>query len=386
MNRDGKTDKKNIALMLPNLAGGGAERVAAELSCFFMGEGHRVYIFTQNRQTTYRFVGKIVKLNPLKKSVAVCKELYDLYYLSEEIKRQKRKYHIDVAISFMEKYNMANILSQGREKVIVRVCTILSSRNDMKGVYYNRFLLKALYNRADYVVVLSQYGKKDMIKNYHVKSNKLKVIPNAVIPRDCCDNIPWQYGNKVILSVNRIHPIKQQEIMIDAITEIIHIIPEVKLLLVGNDTDNYAKKLKYIVKRQGLEKNIVFTGHVNNVEYYMRHSQVLLLTSVAEGFSNVIIEGMNQGLPVITTDFAGPCREILGVSSSLGCGKYGIIVPEINENKKDAEYYKGIRQLSSVLTEVLTNPELAARYSEASKVRAEYYAKDKIEDLWRRII
>lgn len=385
---------KNIALILPCLGGGGAERVASELSHFLAGEGHCIYIFTMKKYRgyahSYQFDGKIIYVDFSERRHEKAKEFYELWDLAKEIRKQKKKCCIDVAISFMEQCNMANILSniffKGKEKVIVGVHTILSARSDLKGIYMNRLLINLLYNKADYVVVLSQYGKIDMIKNYRIKKSKLAVIPNAVIPRKFDNSIPWKYGNKVILSVNRIHPVKQQEIMIDTVAELIQSTPEIRLLIVGNDDGNYAKKLKRIVMERGLENNVIFAGHVDNVEYYMNHSQLFLLTSSVEGFSIVIIEAMNQGLPVISTDFIGPAREILGASSQLGYGKYGMVVPYINEKKKDDEYHRGIQYLSKMIMEILTNPELRKKYVFRSRMRAENYAKEKIESLWREII
>lgn len=378
--------KKNIALILLNLSGGGAERVASELSCFFVREGHNVFVFTERKKTDYDFQGKIVMLKPTSTGVLWNRELDDLYALSQELKRKKRQYNIDVAISFMERCNLANVFSKGKEKVIVRICTTLSVRDDMRGLCYNRFLLKHAYNMATRVVVLSDYGKVDMQKYYGIKSKRLTVIPNAVIPRAFSDDIPWTYGDKVILSVNRIHPIKQQGILIDAMQEILKKVPQAKLLLVGNDKDKYAKTLKQIVKERELENHVIFTGQVNNVEYYMNHSQVFALTSVTEGFPNVILEAMNQGMTVVSTDFPGPIREILGAKDKFGYCEYGILVPQIDEKQKDEKYKLGVNTLGKALAKVLTEPQILEKYGEASKTRAKYYSQDKIEALWRRVI
>lgn len=381
---------KNVAILLSCLTGGGAERVAAELSQFLAREGHRVYIFAEKKyngySAGYRFAGKVIVMKPRKAGYGKLGQLGNLYYLAKELRRQKKKFHIEIAVSFMEMYNLANILSKGREKIIVRVCTILSARKDLQDIYQNRFLIRALYNKADSVVTLSEYGKRDLIRNYGIKGHKVNVIPNAVIPRDFDHTISWEYGDQVILNVNRIHPIKQQGILVDVMAELVPALPEVKLLLVGHDGEDYAKELKNRIKSMGLEKNIVFTGQVNNVEYYMHHSRVFVMSSLVEGFSNVIIESMNQGLPIISVDFEGPAREILGVSSRLGYGKYGIVVPRLDENRKDDAYSRGVHQLRKAVQAVLTNQELAARYSRASEARAKYYSKNKVEALWREVI
>lgn len=382
--------RKNIAIMLSCLAGGGAERVAADLSRFYAREGHNVFVFTEKKYNGYcvgyQFAGKIVVLSPRKVGYGKVGQLGNLYYLAKELRRQKKKYHIDVAISFMELYNMANILSKRKEKVIVRVCTTLSARKDMDDIYQNKALISFLYNRSDQVIVLSKYGKKDMIKNYGIRKSEIRIIPNGVVPRDFSDSIPWQYGDKVILNVGRIHPIKQQAILPDVMEELVADLPEIKLILVGYDRDEYAQEIRERVKRMGLEKNIVFTGHVNNVEYYMRHSRAFVMTSRAEGFPNVVVEAMNQGLPIISVDFAGAVREILGVSSQLGYGKYGIVVSQIDENVKDVEYGRKIKELAKVILEVMTNDVLAEKYVAASKIRAKYYSQDKVENMWRNII
>lgn len=384
MNREQTMSR--IAIMIPSLSGGGAERVASEISCFLYDAGYEVYIFTEEKNTQYFFKGKIVLLKPTKRIAPFNQDISDLLSLTKEIKHKKRKYNIDTAISFMEQYNLANILSKGREKVLVRVCTILSERDDLKGIYYNKTLLRVLYNLADNVIVLSQYGKSDMIKNYGIKNRKLKIIPNAVVARKIEKNVPWIYGEKVVLSVNRIHPIKQQRALIDAMEEVIAGIPDAKLLLVGNNSGRYAKSLMDLVKRKGLSDNIIFTGHVKNVEYYMQNSQAIALTSLVEGFPNVLVEAMNQGMPIISTNFAGPCREILGVDERLGYGKYGIVVPQINECKRDMEYNARVKKLSEVLITVLTDSQIREQYKNASYKRAKYYSKDKIEALWKEIV
>lgn len=378
--------KKNIALLLPVLSGGGAERTASELSRFLEREGHNVFVFTEKRYTDYEYAGRIVILRPEKMQSGLGKDIVDLYYLACEIKRKKKEFGIEVSISFMEKYNLANILSKRKEKVIIRICTILSARKDLKGFYHNRFILNKLYNRADEVIVLSRYGKRDMIQNYGIKRSKLNLIPNAVINRDFDKNIPWGYGEKVILNVNKINPIKQQGILIDAFEKIAKRIPEARLVLVGDDRTRYAAGLKKKVIKLGLSGRVSFVGRVQNVEYYMNNSQLFVITSKVEGFSNVIIEAMNQGMPIVSSDFPGAPRDILGVSAQLGYGRYGVVVPLIDEDEGAAEYENKVRDLSDTMAELLTNRELSQYYSRQAKKRAEYYNKEKIETLWKRII
>lgn len=378
--------KKKIALMLPNLEGGGAERTASELSRFFYDEGYDVYIFTERKRTHYDFKGKIILLKVRQSVYPLNRDISVMFSLAKEMKRKKKQYEIDVAISFMELYNLSNILSRGKEKVVLRVCTILSARKDFDTLYYNKHIIKYLYNRASEIVVLSKYGKDDMIKNYGIKKEIIRVIPNAVIPRKHENSTPWTYGVSTILSVNRIHPIKQQGIVIDAMRELVKKISDVKLILVGDNRNQYAKELMQKVKINGLENNIVFTGQVDCVEYYMQNSRIFVITSLVEGFSNVILEAMNQGLPIVAMEYIGPSREILGIGKELGYGRYGIMIPRINESVQDVEYWSGVKRLSEVLFEILSNQKVYKKYQDASYKRAQYYAKEKIEAMWKKIL
>ena len=380
------TKKKNIALLLPVLSGGGAERVASELSRFLEREGHNVFVFTERRYTDYEYAGKVVILRPGKQQSGIGKDIGDLYYLAREIRRKKKEFGIEVSISFMEQYNLANILSKRNEKVIIRICTTLSARKDLTGFYHKRIVLNMLYNRADEIVVLSKYGKRDMVQNYGIKKSKLMVIPNAVIPREFDKNIPWEYGLKAILSVNRIHSIKQQGIIIEAFEEVAKRIPEARLVLVGDDKTRYAARLKKKVIKLGLTERVLFVGRVQNVEYYMNNSRVFVITSKVEGFPNVVVETMNQGTPVVSLDFPGASRDILGVSEQLGYGRYGIVVPMIDEDIRDAEYEKKIGFLSDAIYKLLTEQRLSEYYSRQAKKRAKHYNKDRIEAMWKHII
>jgi len=60
-------------------------------------------------------------------------------------------------------------------------------------------------------------------------------------------------------------------------------------------------------------KNIKFTGWLkhNEVELYLKKSDVLILPSHAEGFPNVILEALNYGLPIISTDVGAISESVI---------------------------------------------------------------------------
>ena len=60
-----------------------------------------------------------------------------------------------------------------------------------------------------------------------------------------------------------------------------------------------------------MSKEIIFVGYLKNPFPVMRSADVLLLTSLYEGFSNVILESLTLNVPVVATDSPGGNKEII---------------------------------------------------------------------------
>ena len=168
----------NIAIMIPTLAAGGAERVASIVGDFYSEKGHNVYFFlfeTHYRQF-YRVKGQIVNTHILSPFLYSSKRLVyrELLFLIKRIKTLKREYRIDVTISFMEECNCLNVYSAVGDKKITTVHTVLSKRNDFNGYVYDRKWIKRYLNKSDVVVSVSSYIKKDLIEKYKpIMENKI---------------------------------------------------------------------------------------------------------------------------------------------------------------------------------------------------------------------
>lgn len=108
-----------------------------------------------------------------------------------------------------------------------------------------------------------------------------------------------------------------------------------RLLVVGRD-DGVAPAAKTLAESLGIANNILFLGARNDVPDLLNASDVGLLSSHEEGFSNAIIEGMRAGLPMIVTDVGGNAEAVIN-------GKTGVVVPA----RDPAALAKAITQLAS---------------------------------------
>ncbi len=387
----------NIAILIPSLSNGGAERVAAEISKYFSNKGHNLYIFTeQQKSAEYDFAGKVVHLK--------CRGSYYSDYQSWsglvrslgkralEIRTLKKRYKIDAAISFMELYNLLNVLSKTTERVIVRVCTVLSPRNYTSKLYMPG-LIGFLYNRADCVVTISHYGARDMVENYGIKRNKIKIIPNSVETASSQRNDDeWIYGDNAIVCLARISEIKQQELLVDIFFRIKKQIPDAKLLLVGVDTDEYAISLKRKLQKVHGGNAVIFTGHISHTRYYLMHSKLFMLLSKVEGFGNATIEAMSMGVPVVCMDSPGASREILAPHTKMTkleeveYAKYGVLVPFIDEASPVFEDERKKEVIAEEIVKTMRNRRVLDKYVKSGKKRAAFFTIERVGKMWDKTI
>ncbi len=145
----------------------------------------------------------------------------------------------------------------------------------------------------------------------------------------------------VIGIVGRLAFQKGQEILLDAMVDVIKVIPGVVLLIVGDGPDRL--KLGSQATQLGIEKQIRWLGTQPQEKVFELYSimNVLAMPSLYEGFGLTAAEAMADGLPVVGT-------KIEGLSEIIEDGVTGYLIPA-NDSKK----------LSDALLKLLTDSEKA---------------------------
>lgn len=380
----------NIAILIPELEGGGAERRAGVIGSYYASRGHNVYYFLANnrKKNVYEIKGSIINTEiPIDDDSA-----FDIIKSAFIMRKYKKKYEIEVSISFMEQFNYINILSKRKEIVIANVCTILSQRKDFEGFLYNNRVIRFFYNRADKTIVMADYGKKELVDIYGVKKERIMKIPVPVAKlkeRETDQTEQWEYGSNVVICVGRLENVKQHNVAIRAFLTVTQSVPSARMIILGIGSNS--GKLKSLIKNLGLEEKVILLGFKKNVAYFLKHAKVFLMTSKTEGFGNSIVEAMSMGLPVVAINSPGAVSEILNENrvdnDSVIFGKYGVMTPYVNHNYLSRESVtREEKQLGKTIALMLSNKELQKRYSKASIKRAEMYRIEKIMNKWDRLI
>lgn len=172
-------------------------------------------------------------------------------------------------------------------------------------------LLCRLYP-PDIIVSCSEEALKQHLRLGYPSDVPSVVVPNGVelpSPRQLPSSSPS--SAPVILRVGRWHPVKGYDVLFRALAELKSRGMEFSLLLVGADVDPSNQELAREVEEAGLIDRVELLGYREDLSEVYGRSTVVISSSRAEGFPNVVAEAMAAGRPVVATD-VGDTRTVVG--------------------------------------------------------------------------
>lgn len=187
--------------------------------------------------------------------------------------------------------------------------------------------------------------------------------------------------DKVIIMVARMVTQKNHALVLDSAAEILQECPAAKFLLVGGGPDEDAMKER--AKTAGFADRFVFTGRRDDVPRLLGLSDIAILPSFKEGFSNAVLEAMACGLPVVASDVGGNAEIIdPGINGYLletvpdPGSRFGVAITETH--------------FPRLVKRLLTDDEHRVRLGEAAWQRARHYSLDamvhEIEQLYLEVL
>ncbi|GAL37555.1 glycosyl transferase group 1 family protein [Vibrio maritimus] len=229
---------------------------------------------------------------------------------------------------------IARLFCPWRFKVSVscRVSPILWARKPklLSKNWLMKALVRIFYPIANQIVVLSSEMAQEYVTLFGLPSKSLSVIHNPVL--DSSKSVsdfsfvdhPWfnDTKKKVVLGVGNLSWIKGFDTLIRALGNLKHR-PDIVLIIVGEGS--LLDELKQLAFNLGVNERVEFVGFKQNSMDYMRSSDLFVLSSISEGFGNVLVEAIGTGCPVVSTRCGGGAVEI------MENGKLGYLVPISNE-------------------------------------------------------
>jgi glycosyltransferase involved in cell wall biosynthesis len=315
-----------LAIFLPGLYEGGAERTLLKLAIGIAERGHPVDLILIHK------VGPYLKDVPDSIRLVVLNSARDIFSLVPLI-RYLRQEKPGVLLSGL----YTNIIALWAKR-LARVPTwvVVSERNTLSQSvkHYSADmrlrlmpqLIRWFYPWANRVVAVSKGVANDLSKVTGIPVERIDVIYNPVVTPGLLTEAsatlehPWfQPGMPpVVLAAGRLTGQKDFPTLIRAFAQVRQD-RAVRLIILGEGEER--SNLENLSHDLGLETEVSLPGFLLNPYPYMRRASVFALSSRWEGLPGALIEAMYCGIPLVSTDCPHGPREI------LGGGKYGRLVP-----------------------------------------------------------
>ncbi|WP_205747065.1 glycosyltransferase [Deinococcus sp. KSM4-11] len=320
----GLATPKRIALYLPTLTPGGAERVMINLARGFVERGHAVDFVLAKAEGVYLDeVPPQVRLIDLN-SPARLQTMRSLPRLVSYLRRERP----DALLGAM---NHANIVALAARRVAgVPTRVVVSIHNNIssekaRGANTRDKLLPWLcarsYPAAQGIVAVSGGVADDFSAATGMARDQIEVVYNPVITPELTALAAQPVGHPffapgqppVILGAGRLEYQKNFPSLLRAFAQLRRERPA-RLVILGEGSE--AASLAALALELGVEDDVWLPGHVKNPFAYMAKSAVFVLSSRYEGLPTVLIEALAVGTVVVSTDCPHGPAEIIAQTGS----------------------------------------------------------------------
>jgi glycosyltransferase involved in cell wall biosynthesis len=308
--------KKNIAIVIDSLGGGGAERVMLNLAKGLLQAGHYVHVFCLESRRDYevsddipisvlysdRSLKKIAKGRYLKPSALALEKLV------ASIEALNGNFNLflsnldptNAVVAQCSFENVHYILHNAMKHELAR------ERRLGPFKYWRKLKSKKIMDQKNLIAV--SQGVTDEARELGVISpcsivtiyNPVDVESVKALSKNHEPSIP---SEPFILHVGRVVKAKRHDVLLKALS----LVPEIKLVLLCKDVE----KAKKIAKKYGVLDRVILPGFTVNPYSWMAQAQLTVISSDYEGLCMALVESLICGTPVVSTDCDYGPSEIL---------------------------------------------------------------------------
>jgi glycosyltransferase involved in cell wall biosynthesis len=358
-----------ICFVLPNLAGGGAEKATIDLVYHLQRRGHQIDIILLSSEIFHE-IPKGIKIHILKQHKTIFYHgIFKKFILAREFKKLWGKLnnnlYFDATFSrlpyaheivHLSKIKAFYIIDNALSEEILRIKNNVSFLKAFKRTfrYKNIFENKKL-------IAVSEGVKKDLISFFNLQENNIHKIYNpvdfdSIKVKARVKNITPSY--RYAIHVGRFNKQKRHDLLLDAWK---NVRSNVKLIFL---TDLPISLLK-LVNDKDLNHRVIVETFKKNPYPWIKNAEILILCSDYEGFGLVIVEALACGTKVISTDCNYGPSEILGkdYSALVKCGDSEELAKTIDKELSNKFVNKPVIFKKCTINSVLNEYEKIIKYS-----------------------
>ena len=314
-----------ITILLPDLRGGGVERIRLVLAEEFVRAGNEVeFVLLQSRgallaEAEARFPVRSLGCNRMRQAPL-------------RLARYLRERRPDALLAAM--WPLTGIAGLAARLSGYRGRLVASEHNDFRWMPsikgYERRALKQfgrrIYAPCHRVVAVSEGVAESLGAVAGLPRDRIEVIHNPVRPmtpdamtdedRRTLDG--WLAGETRLIAVGTLKQQKGYDVLLRALADLRRR-SDARLLILGEGP--LRGDLEALARDLGVADGLWMPGFRPNPATFLQHAHVFVLSSNWEGFGNVIVEALAARVPVVSTDCpSGPAEILAG-------GDYGRLVP-----------------------------------------------------------
>lgn len=382
--------KKKIMLIVPMLHQGGFERVCVA-TARLLEPYYEVYIVIFSAMDiAYDIRGLHVMDIHMKSVEGKAGKVLNVFRRAKRVAALKKEYGIDIAYSFGPTANLVNVFSRGgilgtgkgggnRAEVWCGVRSYMDMGNPG--------LLRLFCRRSDRVISCSRLIRRELEERFSCRKvctlyNPFDLAAIQEQSREAGEKerLPFAGCGRVIVSMGRQDDVKGFWHLIKSFSILHRKYEDARLLIVGEgDFREYWE----LAEALGISDAVSFPGVKKNPFPYLALGRMYVMTSINEGFPNVLVEAMSLGIPVISANCMTGPAEILSDDFDAVSRRqeyldadYGILIP-VMDAKKDLDasvITEEERKLSEQMERLLSDEALHEKYSRAAVRRAAQFS------------
>ena len=373
MSKETKIRPKKILFVSPNLGAGGAQRQTINIANGFHRKGYNVSVFLfHNKGELKDSLDKNIKIFsppsvPVVKRFKIPWIVYGIIHFFKTVLFEKP----DILYSrHWPKIPMAII---GR---ILGIKTVCGEGNNLKQTYFIkekslRFYARQLGVRLSDRVVANSESLAREVKEVFRLNSEVRTIYNGIDIEDIGEKSKEEQSHKwlgteipVIIAVGSLKTQKGFSYLLQAV-EMVNRTKNTRLIIIGNGDK---KEFQDFSKKLSIENKTDFLSAVANPFPYIVKADIFVSSSLYEGLSNVILEALALGKPIISTDHKHGANEIIEDHKS------GILVPVRNP-----------REMADAIIRILEDSELRKSLEKGAKKRSENFSRDKMTSEYEKL-
>lgn len=366
------THRLRLLIVLPDAAMGGGHLMNFRLAAMLVARGWRVDIamlFNRQRNDFYRETFPTVTQIFLDGDNFAGRLLLPFHLV-----RLAKDYDIVMAGLDLAATNYGFVASMIARKPFLAWMHIAFNEHMQTTSWLDRKLSLIIYRKLRHIIFPSTGARSSLekavggkpkgavwnvIENFNSEARSVTAIDTSL--PDIVFELP------VVLSIGRLAPQKMFGRLLRTHAALKKLGLKHHLVILGEGPQR--EQLEADIVRLEVSETVFLPGHVSNPQAWLRRATVFALCSDYEGLPLVLIEALQEGLPIVSMDCPAGPREILQE------GAVGLLTPKGDE-----------RAFQSALAKLLQSPKLRAEYARLGRERGEFYSADRVIPLWEGLL